>query len=778
MQASALPSGRWGARRISQCPVSRVKAPTPHLGASAPRARNGAGLARPSVRAALLAAAVSLLAGRADARPAETPLSGWLAAIGDSAQALAEGRVDAAEDAARRALEARPRGAAGARASAALGLALAARGSPGPAAAALELALAPATAPARAHLAHARAEALLAAGDPSQAARLFGQAGRAADLALARRARLREAQALLSTGLAADALPVLEALLQREPDGPVAPAARLALARARRAVGDLGRAVATFRALWLEADLPESQAAGEALASWRSSGGPVPAPTPEDHLVRADRLLASGRPEAARDELGAAARADGPPPAPGRLEAYQAVTELALGRYAEAARAAEPLADAPDEAIRRPARWVLARVAARAGRVEEATRRYAEVAALRGPVPGLPDWRQRDLGDECAYLAAWLFYDAGDFGRATPALEAFAQANPRSRRAEDALWFAAWSRYRQGRLGEARNALARLARGPLGDAAAYWLGRLERSPARQKAFYKVAVTRAGDGWYGLLARARLATLGDPAPRPAAAPARPLPDVADPAASVRLSVAVELLGLGLADAALDELRDLVRGGPVRTSAALVAQLAAYAGDPELPFRIARDHLGQTRRTARWSHPEPYPALLPTRARAFGVDPTLLLAIMRRESAFRREVRSGAGAEGLLQLRPATAERLAALLGMAPGAGGRLAEPEVAVALGAHYLGLLTARFGDPAVALAAYNAGPAPAAEWAAARAGMPLDAWVECIPYRETRQYVKVVLADWDVYRALAGEPAAPVNPGKPVAAPKAGVSF
>jgi soluble lytic murein transglycosylase len=106
------------------------------------------------------------------------------------------------------------------------------------------------------------------------------------------------------------------------------------------------------------------------------------------------------------------------------------------------------------------------------------------------------------------------------------------------------------------------------------------------------------------------------------------------------------------------------------------------------------------------------------------------------------------------------------------------GGRLREPETAIPLGAHYLGLLVARFGEPALAVAAYNAGPAPVATWAAARPALPLDAWVESIPYRETRQYVKVVIAEWDAYRAVRAEPPVALDPDRRVAAPAAGVSF
>jgi len=477
-------------------------------------------------------------------------------------------------------------------------------------------------------------------------------------------------------------------------------------------------------------------------------------------------------------DLDAAARADDAEASAERGALLRALALLALGQHAEAERAALPLTASADPGLQRGARLVLARAAARAGRVEDASRLYAEVGRAAAPVPGLPDFKQRDVGDESSFLSAWLFYDAGDFQRGIAALEGFARANPRSRRAEDALWFAAWSRYRLGQREEADRAFARLARGPLADAALYWRGRLARGRAAQRALYRSAVAMGGDGWYALLARARLAALGD-SPRRARPPAaRALPDVMDGWAAGRLAVAVELLGLGLREEALAELRELSRSPRVRGPAPLVAQLAAFAGDFELPFRLTRDHLGVTRRTIRWLYPDPMPDVLPLVARSCGVDPALLRAVMRHESSFRADVRSNAGAEGLLQLRPATAERLGTLLGVGDGLGARLRDPTVAVPVGAHYLGLLLARFGDPAVAVAAYNAGPKPVATWATERAGLPLDAWVESIPYRETRGYVKSVIAEWDAFRAVSGEAAPPLDPDRAVAAPPAGVAF
>jgi soluble lytic murein transglycosylase len=750
-----------------------VKSPTP-LGEIETRARREthggvAGYARAIAAAAFLLSVASARAA------SQEPLCDWLSGIGEAAQTQARGDARKAESAARRALAARPHGQAASRASAALGLALAAQGTPAEAADALEAALGGATTPARAHLSSARAAALVAAGDLPRAARLYADVTAAGDLAVARRARLAEAQALLGAGLAAEAVPALERLLRETPDDA---AARLALARGLRALGDDARAEATYRALWIEApERPEGRAAGDALDAWRRSGGPVPPGTGGEELARAERLLATGWPELSLAAIGAALDAE-PPGDPGRAAVLRAGALAALGRHADADAVAAPLTASRDESVRRGALLVRARSAARAGRTADASRLYEEVAALRAPVPGLPEWRQRDLGDEAAYLAAWLFYDAGEFARGADALDRFARMHPRSRRADDALWFAAWARFRLGRLDAAARSMARLQRTSYADAAAYWRGRLAKDASTRRRLYLSAVQLGGDGWYALLARARLDATGAPAPRAPPLDPKPIPDVQDPVAAARLAVAVELLGLGLQPDALAELSDLARSARVRPAAAAVAQLAAFAGDAELPFRIARDHLARTRRTLRWSHPRPYADILPDRARAFGVDPAFLLAVMRRESSFRPWVRSGAGAEGLLQLRPATAERLATVLGVTPALGGRLGDPEVNLTFGAHYLSLLFARFGDPAVALAAYNAGPAPAAEWARARSGMPLDAWVESIPYRETRAYLKIVLADWDLYRVLDGAPPAPLDPASTVEAARAGVAF
>jgi soluble lytic murein transglycosylase len=711
---------------------------------------------------------------------AEEPLASRLEGLATAAESQARGDHAAAAAAARIALAGpSPRPESG-RASLALGAALAGEGRFDDAAGELLAAEPALAAPLRQGARLRLGEALFYGRRPGAAAQAFAAAG-ADGGALAERARWREADALLAAGLARPAARAYQALLVRSPRHPAAPGARLSLAAALRALGEDARAVSLYREVALDrAADPEGAAAEEALAAWRAAGGPIPEPTVADRLARAERFLQVGRPRQVLEALAGLDAATGGAPLP-RSALLRSLALLQLGRPAEAEAAARPLLARADASAERPAaEMALARAASRLGRLGEAARLYRRVAASRPRVPGLTPQQQADLPDDAAYLAAWLSYDAGDWARAADLLGRHARERPGSKRALDARWFRAWSLYHLGRAAAARRAFGQLAGTSLASGALYWQARLEPEPARRAGLYRAAA-RAGEGdWYALLATARLAALGEPPPAlPDPAPSRPLPEEPpDPVAGRALGRALALLGAGLRDEAMAELQALASGPAARSRAPLLALTASFAGDYEIPFRMARDHLAPTPRALRWAHPEPFPEVLRPAAAGAGVDEWLLLAVMRRESSFRLDARSGAAAEGLLQLIPPTAERLATVLGVPLDLADRLGEPAVSIGMGAYYLGLLAARFPDPAVLLAAYNAGPQAAAAWAAARAGLPLDEWVEAIPYRETRQYVRGVAADWARYRALHGAAPPPLDPAAPVRAPAPGVAF
>jgi soluble lytic murein transglycosylase len=380
----------------------------------------------------------------------------------------------------------------------------------------------------------------------------------------------------------------------------------------------------------------------------------------------------------------------------------------------------------------------------------------------------------RDLAGEAAYLSAWLPFDAGQWSRAAEDLTRFAAERPRSPRALDARWFAAWALYRQGRAVEARAAWSRLERTALAPGALYWQARV--SPPRQsRPLYRKAIEAEPGGWYAFLAAGRLAALGTPGsalPRGAAAPA-----LAEPSASAEpMSRATALLELGLRDAAAAELRGALSTS--RAAAAHLAELAEAAGEAELTLRIARDQLPLSRRALRWQHPLAYGTGLDALATSAGVDPLLFRAIIRRESTFRVDARSPAGAEGLVQLMPYTADRLGTVLGAPVERGADLRDPDTSLALGAAYLGLLADRFHDPVAVLAAYNGGPISAAGWVEDHAGRPIDECVEELPFRETRRYVKLVMSAYATYLHLYGGAAAALDGSRRLPKARDGVHF
>jgi len=153
------------------------------------------------------------------------------------------------------------------------------------------------------------------------------------------------------------------------------------------------------------------------------------------------------------------------------------------------------------------------------------------------------------------------------------------------------------------------------------------------------------------------------------------------------------------------------------------------------------------------------PTPYNTTFQQAASARNVPSTELMAIARRESAFYTHAQSPVGARGLMQLMPATGREVAASLGERHG-GSDLFDVEHNVLLGSAYYRQLLDRFGGNRVyALTAYNAGPHRVKKWRHEPGeGVPVDIWVDTIPYKETREYVQAVLFYNVVFQYLMGD--------------------
>jgi soluble lytic murein transglycosylase len=143
----------------------------------------------------------------------------------------------------------------------------------------------------------------------------------------------------------------------------------------------------------------------------------------------------------------------------------------------------------------------------------------------------------------------------------------------------------------------------------------------------------------------------------------------------------------------------------------------------------------------------------------------IDPTWVAAEIRAESVFNPNARSHADARGLMQVLPSTGAGLAKKLGLPWRGGHTLYEPDFNIALGTAYLRELEDKYANQTyIAIAAYNAGPAPVARWRTQRPDMPADFWIETISYKETRDYVARILAFSVIYDWRLNGKAMPVT--------------
>jgi soluble lytic murein transglycosylase len=155
-----------------------------------------------------------------------------------------------------------------------------------------------------------------------------------------------------------------------------------------------------------------------------------------------------------------------------------------------------------------------------------------------------------------------------------------------------------------------------------------------------------------------------------------------------------------------------------------------------------------------------YPTPYLPLVTERAQSIGLDPAYVYGLIRQESRFVVGARSGVGAAGLMQVMPATARWTARKIGLTQFQPGQINERDTNIQIGTAYLKFALDDFeGSMPMAAAAYNAGPGRSRKW---REGPALagEIWTENIPFEETRDYVKQVLANTTNYAALlTGQP-------------------
>lgn len=234
---------------------------------------------------------------------------------------------------------------------------------------------------------------------------------------------------------------------------------------------------------------------------------------------------------------------------------------------------------------------------------------------------------------------------------------------------------------------------------------------------------------------------------------------------------------ELMATGLYDEARVEAEWLVSRSPDNKKEAAKLALSAAnlgAGKYTESILLAEDMCndsvinGNFRSLPRisWhlSYPKGYYEYVQKYSEKYGLDPYLVLALIREESRFNPRTLSWARAHGLMQLIPKTGLDLARLLRIKPYYQTRLYDPELNINLGCYYLSRLIKKFGgDMTLALAAYNGGPRNVQKWlnkwrSQYGGEIDVDEFVESIPLSETRSYVQKVLKSYNEYRRIYGE--------------------
>ena len=364
-----------------------------------------------------------------------------------------------------------------------------------------------------------------------------------------------------------------------------------------------------------------------------------------------------------------------------------------------------------------------------------------------------------------------------------PIYRACYESFPKDVLAAGCHWKVTWGHYMRRQADATDMLRAHLRMFPASEYAAgalYFLGRLSEAahdPAAARAYYDEIVREYPNYYYTVVARERLKEpIGSVAPSPKVTEflrgldfpqrARTLNFQANATARARIERARLLASAGLDDWAVNELRYGAQNEdqPQVLAVELAAMTTRTAG-PDQAMRYIKRYAGsylflpvESAPAEFWKYafPLPYRAELERFAKANGLDPFLVAALIRQESEFNPKAVSRANARGLTQILPVTGRELSRRLKVKTYATTSLFVPAVNLQLGTFYLKTIVDNLGGRwEAALAAYNAGPSRAKAWSSWGEFREPAEFIETVPFAETRNYIQTVLRNADTYRRI-----------------------
>jgi soluble lytic murein transglycosylase len=396
-----------------------------------------------------------------------------------------------------------------------------------------------------------------------------------------------------------------------------------------------------------------------------------------------------------------------------------------------------------------------ARALVRDGQLDKGRAALARVAKK---YPG-----QTDAAASAFFLLGDLASDDRADGEARRLYEIVAKRYPGSHFAPTARFRAALSAFVSGKFKQAAKEFDQLAARYPGSnealGAVYWAGRSwagAGDTAAARARWQAVTARDPLSYYAALSANRLGS--GPWSPPAAADSF----ATDPDVDRAVSRAALLKRLGMTQESRWELDRLARSADTSSERLLVlANAFRSQGLASQAIQLARRALAQgasaDARTLRLIYPVVHADALLAEAAEQRLDPSFVAALIRQESNFNPSATSPAGARGLAQVMPELGERLARELNYPLWDPVLLYQPDVSIQLGAFHLRELVSRYDQRAHILAAYNAGSPRVERWFKRNGVTDPEVFAEQISFVETRDYVRIIQRNEEIYRALYG---------------------
>lgn len=546
-----------------------------------------------------------------------------------------------------------------------------------------------------------------------------------------------------STGDYANAERIFRSLYAEESDRDLKASYLEGLGQALEKQGKYTDAVNTYKQVWVEFPETKSSFSAQRAAQQISAAGGAPfAPTESDYLQRADKLYELSRWSSAVEnyEMVSSKSAE--------ARTRMGIAMVNAGSLNEAESVLSGI-NSPESLFWR------GKLKSKQGLDEEGAALYTRISA---------SFPSSELAPEGLYNAGRLYQINDDYDKAIKTYDILIRTYPNNEFAEDGAWNLGWIYYKRGMYTEALATFSAFTDSSSSFNAAnsrYWKARtLEKQGRRDeaRAEYMELAGMTTPTYHSYMAQKKTGYT------PRYPDVSPESTALNPPAAAKKEKAEMLIRLGMPDDARLEIEKMEDLANTPEEFVVVSLLYAKVDDYYNSIKVAQD-IGLPQANSL-SFPRGYKDIVASYARQYGVDELLVYSLIREESRFQKDVVSPADAVGLMQLIPPTARTVASQIGISGFTTEMLTIPRINIEMGIFYLKQVLDQFGgDVELALASYNAGPGRAADWKVDFYGLEKDEFIEEIPFKETRNYIRRILRSYGAYKAIYGNTASAAPP-------------